>query len=100
MIDAEVAAAVVDDENTDENDNKEVEGSTIAAERKMIHVEELNAVENCHQYFEQHCAPVMDLIFLHCLLDETSKQRLNFEKQITTTNFVQSCKCSLNNIIG
>lgn len=48
LIDAEVAAAVVDDENTDENDSKEVEGSTIAAERKMIHAEELNAVENCH----------------------------------------------------
>lgn len=90
MIDAEAAAAVVDDENPDENDNNEVEGSTITAERKMIHALELNAVGNCHQYFEQHCAPLMDLLFLYCLLDEASKQRLNFEKQITTINFIQN----------
>lgn len=47
LSDAEVVVAVAENAKTDENDNKEVEGSTIAAERKLIHT-----VAKSVQYFE------------------------------------------------
>lgn len=68
LSDAEVVVAVADNAKTDENDNKEVEGSTIAAEHKLIHT-----VEKSVQYFEQQCVTVMDLLILQCLLDKASK---------------------------